>query len=193
MIPIVVEKTARGERTVDIYSRLLMERTIFLVGPIEMIMATDIVAQIMYLSSQDSSQPINLYIQSGGGSVDAGNAILDCIDLIECPVKTIATGSVASMAAVILSNGTRGLRCSTPRASIMVHQPKSYHISGQATDVEIQAEQLLKTKRDLTELLAKNCGKNYADMLRIMERDYFMTADESIELGIIDDVLKKSV
>jgi len=189
VIPLVIERLPRGERMIDVYSRLFLERTIFLVGPIEQVMSTDIVAQMLYLDSQNNEQSINLYIQSGGGSVDAGNSILDCMDLIKCPIKTIATGSVASMASVILSNGSRGFRYATPRASIMVHQPKSYHISGQATDVEIQAEQLLKTKRDLTDLLSKNCKTSYEKMAQIMERDYFMTAEESIELGIIDRVL----
>lgn len=189
IIPYIIEPTPRGDRNSDLFSRMLMDRVIFLEGPIDSVSATSIVAQLMYLDSQNNENDIHMFIQSGGGSVDAGMSILDCIDLIKAPVKTIATGSVASMASVVLSHGKKGLRCATRRASIMCHQPRTHFMSGVATDIEIHTKQLMRAKQVLTQILANNCNQDYEAMLQTMERDYFMNSDEALKLGIIDTIL----
>lgn len=188
LIPMVIDKTAQGERSYDIYSRLLEDRIVFLTGAIDDAMANTIVAQLVYLEAKDPDKEISLYINSPGGSVTAGMAIYDTINYIKCPVSTICIGMCASMAAVLLASGTKGKRLALVNSEVMIHQPLG-GVRGQATDIEITAKHILKTKDKLVKILADNTGQPAAKLSEDMERDYYMSAQEALEYGIVDKVL----
>lgn len=188
LIPYVIEQTSRGERSYDIYSRLLKERIIFLGEEVNETSASVIVAQLLFLESEDPSKDIHLYINSPGGSVTAGMAIYDTMNYIKCDVSTICIGMAASMGAFLLSSGKKGKRFALPNAEVMIHQP-SGGAQGQATDIKIVADQILRTKVKLNKILAENTGKPL-DIIEIdTERDNYMTAEEAREYGIIDNVI----
>lgn len=189
MIPYVVEQTGKGERTYDIYSRLLLDRIVFLSGEVHDEMANAICAQLLFLQSQDAKKEISVYVNSPGGSVTAGLAIYDTMQFVKCPIATYCIGQAASMGAVLLSAGTKGRRFALPNARIMVHQP-SGGAEGKATDIEISAKEILRLKDVLNGILAKHSGKKFEDVVRDTERDYFMSADEAKDWGLIDEVLK---
>ena len=188
MIPYVVEQTGKGERTYDIYSRLLLDRIVFISGEVNDEMANAICAQLLFLQSQDAKKEISVYVNSPGGSVTAGLAIYDTMQFVKCPIATYCIGQAASMGAVLLSAGTKGRRFSLPNARIMVHQP-SGGAEGKATDIEITAKEILRLKEVLNGILAKHSGKKLADVVRDTERDYFMSAEEAKEWGLVDEVL----
>lgn len=190
MIPYVVEQTSRGERSYDIFSRLLNDRIIMLNDEVNSTTASLVVAQLLYLEGQDSSKDISLYINSPGGSVTDGMAIYDTMQYIKCDVSTICMGMAASMGAFLLSAGTKGKRYALPNADIMIHQP-SGGARGQATDIEIHANHILRTKKKLNEILAMNTGQPFEVIARDTERDNFMSAQEALEYGLIDKVLDK--
>ena len=190
LVPYVLESTSRGERTYDIYSRLLKERIIFLGEEVNDVTASLVVAQLLFLESEDPGKDIQLYINSPGGSVSAGLAIYDTMNYIKSDVSTICIGMAASMGAFLLSSGAKGKRYALPNAEIMIHQP-SGGARGQATEIQIAAEQILKTKKRLNEILAKNTGKPLDVIAADTERDYFMTAEEAKEYGIVDSVIEK--
>ena len=187
LIPTVVEQTGRGERGYDLYSRLLEDRIIFLSGEIDDLKANIVVAQLIYLEGKDATKDINLYINSPGGSVSAGLAIYDTINYIKCDVSTICIGLAASMGAFLLSSGTKGKRFALPNAEIMIHQPLG-GASGQASDVAIAASHILKTKQRLNEILAKNTGQDISKVEVDTDRDYYLSAEEAREYGLIDSV-----
>ena len=187
-IPYVVEQTGKGERSYDIYSRLLLDRIVFISGEVHDDMANAIVAQLLFLQSQDPKKQINVYINSPGGSVTAGLAIYDTMQFVKCPIATYCIGQAASMGAVLLTAGTKGLRHSLPNARIMIHQP-SGGAEGKATDIEITAKEILRLKEVLNGILAKHSGKKMADVVNDTERDYFMSAEEAKEWGLIDKVI----
>ncbi len=189
MIPYVVEQTGKGERTYDIYSRLLLDRIVFLSGEVHDEMANAICAQLLFLQSQDAKKEISVYVNSPGGSVTAGLAIYDTMQFVKCPIATYCIGQAASMGAVLLSAGTKGRRFALPNARIMVHQP-SGGAEGKATDIEITAKEILRLKDVLNGILAKHSGKKFEDVVRDTERDYFMSAEEAKDWGLIDEVLK---
>ena len=184
-VPYVVEQTSRGERSYDIFSRLLNDRIIFLSEEVNDTTASLIVAQLLYLEAQDPDKDIQFYINSPGGSVTAGMAIYDTMQYIKCDVSTICIGMAASMGAFLLSAGTKGKRMALPNAEIMIHQP-SGGAQGQATDIQIQAARIAAMKQKLTGILAENCGKPVEQVAADCERDYFMTAEEAMEYGVID-------
>ena len=188
LVPYVIEQTSRGERSYDIYSRLLKERIIFLGEDVNDVSASLIVAQLLFLESEDPGKDINLYINSPGGSVTAGFAIYDTMNYIKCDVSTICIGMAASMAAVLLSGGAKGKRFALPNSQIMIHQP-SGGAQGQATEIQIVAENILKTKRKINEILAANTGKPMEVIERDTERDYYMSAAEAKDYGLIDHIL----
>jgi len=188
MIPYVVEQTGKGERTYDIYSRLLLDRIVFISGEVNDEMANAICAQLLFLQSQDPKKEISCYVNSPGGSVTAGLAIYDTMQFVKCPIATYCIGQAASMGAVLLSAGTKGRRFSLPNARIMVHQP-SGGAEGKATDIEITAKEILRLKDVLNGILAKHSGKKFADVVKDTERDYFMSAEEAKNWGLIDEVL----
>ena len=188
MIPYVVEQTGKGERTYDIYSRLLLDRIVFISGEVNDEMANAICAQLLFLQSQDPKKEISCYVHSPGGSVTAGLAIYDTMQFVKCPIATYCIGQAASMGAVLLSAGTKGRRFSLPNARIMVHQP-SGGAEGKATDIEITAKEILRLKDVLNGILAKHSGKEFADVVKDTERDYFMSAEEAKAWGLIDEVL----
>ena len=188
MIPYVVEQTGKGERTYDIYSRLLLDRIVFISGEVNDEMANAICAQLLFLQSQDAKKEISVYVNSPGGSVTAGLAIYDTMQFVKCPVATYCIGQAASMGAVLLSAGTKGRRFSLPNARIMVHQP-SGGAEGKATDIEITAKEILRLKDVLNGILAKHSGKSFDDVVKDTERDYFMSAEEAKNWGLIDEVL----
>ncbi|MBE6794382.1 MAG: ATP-dependent Clp endopeptidase proteolytic subunit ClpP [Ruminococcaceae bacterium] len=190
LVPYVVEQTSRGERSYDIFSRLLNDRIIMLNDEVNSASASLVVAQLLYLEGQDSSKDISLYINSPGGSVTDGMAIYDTMQYIKCDVSTICMGMAASMGAFLLSAGTKGKRYALPNADIMIHQP-SGGARGQATDIEIHANHILRTKKKLNEILAANTGQPYDVIARDTERDNFMTAQQALEYGLIDKVLDK--
>ena len=190
MIPYVVEQTSRGERSYDIYSRLLNDRIIFLSEEVNDATASLIVAQMLYLEAQDPDKDIQFYINSPGGSVTAGMAIYDTMQYIKCDVSTICVGMAASMGAFLLSAGAKGKRIALPNAEIMIHQP-SGGARGQETDIQIQAARIAAMKKKLTEILAENTGKPFAEVAADCERDHFLTADEALAYGIIDKVIAK--
>lgn len=190
MIPVVVEQTGRGERSYDIYSRLLKERIIFLSGQIDDHLANVIVAQLLYLASQDSEKDINLYINSPGGVVSAGFAIYDTMQYIKPDVNTICIGQAASMGAFLLGAGTKGKRYALPNADIMIHQPLG-GAQGQAEDIKIQAEKILDTREKLNKIIAENTGQPLEKVEKDTDRDYYMSSEEAVEYGIIDKVIKK--
>ena len=188
LVPMVVEQSARGERAYDIYSRLLKERVIFVVGPIEDHMANLIVAQLLFLESENPDKDISLYINSPGGSVTAGLAIYDTMQFIKPDVSTLCTGQAASMGAILLAGGCAGKRYGLPHSRVMIHQPLG-GFQGQASDFEIHAKEILAVRERLNRLLAQHTGKAEAVIDRDTERDNFMSAEESVEYGIIDQVL----
>ena len=190
LVPYVVEQTSRGERSYDIFSRLLNDRIVMLSEEVNDTTASLVVAQLLYLEAQDPDKDIQFYINSPGGSVTAGLAIYDTMQYIKPDVSTICIGMAASMGAFLLSSGAKGKRIALPNAEIMIHQP-SGGSKGQATDIQIQAEQILKIKKKLNEILAENTGKDIAVIERDTERDHFMTAEEAREYGLIDKVIYK--
>ena len=190
LVPYVVEQTSRGERSYDIFSRLLNDRIIMLSEEVNDTTASLIVAQLLYLEAQDPDKDIQFYINSPGGSVSAGLAIYDTMQYIKPDVSTICIGLAASMGAFLLSSGARGKRFALPNAEIMIHQP-SGGSRGQATDIQIQAEHLLKIKKKLNEILAENTGKPLETIERDCERDHFMTSEEALAYGLIDKVITK--
>jgi len=188
MVPMVIEQSGRGERAYDIYSRLLKERVVFLVGPVNDSVANVIVAQLLFLESENPDKEISLYINSPGGSVSAGMAIYDTMQFIKPPVSTLCTGLAASMGAFLLAAGEKGKRFSLPNSRIMIHQP-SGGAQGQATDIEIQAREILYLRERLNGILAEKTGKSIEEIARDTERDNFMSADAAAEYGLIDKVL----
>ena len=189
LVPMVVQQTNHGERSYDIYSRLLNERIVFLADEVNDVTASLVVAQLLYLESEDPDADISLYINSPGGSVTAGLAIYDTMNFIKCDVSTICIGMAASMGAFLLSGGTKGKRFALPNAEIMIHQP-SGGAQGQATDIRIVADQILKTKKKLNEILAENTGQPLEVIERDTERDNYKTAEEAKAYGIIDEVIR---
>lgn len=189
LIPTVIEKTTFGERAYDIYSRLLKERIIFLGGPIDDHTANIVIAQLLFLESEDPKRDIHFYINSPGGAVTATMAILDTMNHISCNVSTICVGIAASGAAILLSGGTKGKRYILPNAEVMVHQPLG-GTEGQASDIAISAKHILKTKDSLNKILAKNTGRSIADIEKDTDRDFFMSAEEAKKYGIIDEIMK---
>ena len=188
-VPYVIEQTSRGERSYDIYSRLLNDRIIFLGEEVTDVSANLIVAQLLFLESEDPGKDIHMYINSPGGSVSAGLAIYDTMQYIKCDVSTICIGMAASMGAFLLAGGTKGKRMALPNSEIMIHQP-SGGAQGQATEIKIVAEQILKTKRKLNEILAANTGKPLEQIEIDTERDNYMSAEEAKAYGLIDNVIK---
>ncbi len=189
LIPYVIEQTSRGERSYDIYSRLLKDRVIFLGEEVTDASANIIVAQMLFLESEDPTKDINLYINSPGGSVTAGMAIYDTMNYIKCDVSTICVGLAASMGAFLLSGGAKGKRLALPNAEIMIHQPLG-GAQGQATDIEITAKNILRTKEKLTKIIASNCNRPYDEVLADMERDNWKSAEEALEYGLIDKIVR---
>nr|WP_330379639.1 ATP-dependent Clp endopeptidase proteolytic subunit ClpP [Butyrivibrio sp. AE2032] len=188
LIPTVIEQTGKGERAYDIYSRLLKERIVFIGGEINDQVASSVIAQLLYLESEAPDKDIYLYINSPGGSVTAGMAIYDTMQYITCDVSTICVGMAASMGAFLLAGGAKGKRCALPNAEVMIHQPIG-STGGQATDISIAAEHILRTKQRLNEILAANCGKDIGQIGADVERDNWKTAQEACEYGLIDRVV----
>ena len=188
LVPYVLESTSRGERTYDIYSRLLKDRIIFLGEEVNDVTDSLVVAQLLFLEAEDPNKDISLYINSPGGSVTAGMAIYDTMNYIKCDVSTICLGMAASMGAFLLSGGTKGKRYALPNAEVMIHQP-SGGARGQATEIQIVAENILRTKKKLNEILAANTGQPYDVIVRDTERDNYMTAEQAKEYGLIDCVI----
>jgi ATP-dependent Clp protease, protease subunit len=191
LVPMVVEQSARGERAYDIYSRLLKERIIFVHGPIDDGMASLVIAQLLFLEREDADKDIDMYINSPGGSVTAGLAIYDTMQLIKPDVATICAGMAASMASVLLTGGAKGKRFALPYSKILIHQPWVQQVGGQATDIEIHARDLIATRRSLAGIYEKTTGKPVEQVLKDIERDFYMTADEAKEYGIVDGVFSK--
>ena len=190
LIPMVIDQTGNGERSYDIYSRLLEDRVVFLNGEVNTQSANLVIAQLIFLEAKDPSKDISLYINSPGGSVSDGFAIFDTMNYIKCDVSTICVGTAASMGAFLLAAGAKGKRYALANSEIMIHQPLG-GVRGQATDIQIQAEHILKLKKRLTKLLAQNCGQDIEKVAADCERDYFMSADEALKYGIIDKVFSK--
>lgn len=190
LVPYVIEQTSRGERSYDIYSRLLKDRIIFLGEEVNEASAATIVAQLLFLEAEDPSKDISLYINSPGGSVTAGMAIYDTMQYIKCDVSTICIGMAASMGAFLLAGGAKGKRYALPNAEIMIHQPLG-GAQGQATEIQIAAEHILKTKKKLNSILAENTGKDYDVIAADTERDNWKTAEEAKEYGLIDAVIER--
>ncbi|MCZ2265310.1 ATP-dependent Clp endopeptidase proteolytic subunit ClpP [Neisseria meningitidis] len=191
LVPTVIEQSGRGERAFDIYSRLLKERIVFLVGPVTDESANLVVAQLLFLESENLDKDIFFYINSPGGSVTAGMSIYDTMNFIKPDVSTLCLGQAASMGAFLLSAGEKGKRFALPNSRIMIHQPLiSGGLGGQASDIEIHARELLKIKEKLNRLMAKHCGRDLADLERDTDRDNFMSAEEAKEYGLIDQILE---
>ena len=190
LVPIVVEQSARGERAYDIYSRLLKERVVFLVGPVEDHVANVIIAQLLFLESDNPDKDIHLYINSPGGLVSAGLAIYDTMQFIKPDVSTICVGQAASMGALLLAGGAKGKRYALPHSRIMIHQPLG-GFQGQATDVDIHAREILKTRERLNRILAERTGQPLEKVQHDTDRDYFLTAEEAKDYGLVDQVLSK--
>ncbi|HFR3756249.1 TPA: ATP-dependent Clp protease proteolytic subunit [Streptococcus suis] len=190
MIPVVIEQTSRGERSYDIYSRLLKDRIILLTGPVEDNMANSIIAQLLFLDAQDPTKDIYLYVNTPGGSVSAGLAIVDTMNFIKADVQTIVMGTAASMGTIIASSGAKGKRFMLPNAEYMIHQPMGGTGGGtQQTDMAIAAEHLLKTRNKLEKILADNSGKTVKQIHKDAERDYWMSAEETLAYGFIDQIM----
>ena len=189
LVPYVIEQTSRGERSYDIYSRLLKERIIFLGEEVNDVTAGLVVSQLLFLESEDPDKDINLYINSPGGSVTAGMAIYDTMQYVKCDVSTMCMGMAASMGAFLLSGGTKGKRLALPNAEIMIHQP-SGGAQGQATEIEIAAEHILRTKKKLNTILSENTGQPYETIVKDTERDNWLTAQEALVYGLIDKVME---
>ena len=190
LVPMVVEQTSRGERSYDIYSRLLNDRVIFLADEVNDVTASLVVAQLLFLEAQDPDKDIHLYINSPGGSVTAGMAIYDTMNFIKCDVSTICIGMAASMGAFLLSSGAKGKRLALPNSEIMIHQPLG-GMQGQATDIKIHADHILRTRDTLNRILAANTGRPIEEIARDTERDNFMSAQAAMEYGLIDRVIDK--
>lgn len=190
LVPMVVEQTSRGERSYDIFSRLLNDRIIFLSDEVNDATASLIVAQLLFLEAQDPDKDISFYINSPGGSVTAGMAIYDTMNFIKCDVSTICIGMAASMGAFLLSAGTKGKRIALPNSEIMIHQPLG-GARGQATDIKIQADLILRTRENLNRILAENTGRSIEEIAKDTERDNYMTAQEALEYGLIDKIFAK--
>ena len=190
LVPMVVEQTSRGERAYDIYSRLLKERVIFIVGPVEDYMANVVVAQLLYLESENPEKDIHIYINSPGGSVTAGLAIYDTMQFINCDVSTICIGQAASMGALLLGGGSKNKRFALPHSRIMVHQP-SAGFQGQATDIDIHAKEVLELKHRLNKIMAMHTGQKINKIEKDLERDNFMSSSDAAEYGLIDSILTK--
>ena len=190
LVPVVIEQTSRGERSFDIYSRLLKERIIFLGEEVNDVSANLVVAQLLFLESEDPSKDISLYINSPGGSISAGMAIYDTMQYIKCDVSTICVGMAASMGAFLLAGGTKGKRKALPNAEILIHQPLG-GAQGQATEIEIAAKHIIRTKERMNRLLAENTGKTYEELVRDTDSDNWMPAQEAVEYGLIDSVVEK--
>ena len=192
LVPYVVEQTSRGERSYDIFSRLLNDRIIMLSDQVNDATASLVVAQLLYLESQDTEKDISLYINSPGGSITAGMAIYDTMQYIKCDVSTICIGMAASMGAFLLSSGAKGKRIALPNSEIMIHQPLiSGGLSGQCTEIKIHSDHLLRTRQKMNEILAANTGKSVEEISRDTERDNYMTAQEAVAYGLIDSVVEK--
>ena len=190
LVPMVVEQTARGERAYDIYSRLLKERVVFIVGPMEDYMANLVVAQLLFLESENPDKDIHIYINSPGGSVSAGLAVYDTMQFVKSDISTICIGQAASMGALLLAGGTKEKRFALPHSRIMVHQP-SAGFQGQATDINIHATEVLELKARLNAIMAKHTGKTVKQIEADLERDNFMSAEQAVEYGLIDTVLSE--
>ena len=190
LVPVVVEQTSRGERSYDIYSRLLNDRIIFLSDEVNDVTASLVVAQLLYLEAQDPDKDIYLYINSPGGSISAGMAIYDTMNYIKCDVSTICVGMAASMGAFLLSSGAKGKRFALPNAEVMIHQPLG-GMQGQASDIKIHADHIIRIRAKLNKLLSEQTGKDLATIERDTERDNFMTADEACAYGLVDKVITK--
>jgi len=190
LVPMVVEQTARGERSYDIYSRLLKERVIFVVGPIEDYMANLVVAQLLFLESENPEKDIHLYINSPGGAVTAGMGIYDTMQFIKPEVSTICIGQAASMGAVLLAGGTKGKRYALPHSRAMIHQPLG-GFQGQATDIDIHAKEILKIRDELNRVLAHHTGQSLEQIANDTDRDNFMDAEAAVEYGLVDEILDK--
>ena len=190
LVPMVVEQTSRGERAYDIYSRLLKERVVFIVGPVEDYMANVVVAQLLYLESENPEKDIHIYINSPGGSVTAGLSIYDTMQFISCDVSTMCVGQAASMGALLLGGGTSDKRFALPHSRIMVHQP-SAGFQGQATDIDIHAKEVLELKHRLNKIMAKHTGQKVAKIEKDLERDNFMSSSDAVSYGLIDSVLNQ--
>ncbi|MBR3132728.1 MAG: ATP-dependent Clp protease proteolytic subunit [Clostridia bacterium] len=192
LVPYVIEQTSKGERSYDIFSRLLKDRIIFLSEDVNHVSASLVVAQLLFLESEDPDKEIYLYINSPGGSITDGMAIVDTINYIKCPVSTICIGMAASMGAVLLASGTKGKRLATPNAEILIHQPLiSGGLSGQTTEIKIHADHMVKTRDKLNKLLSEKTGQDLATIERDTERDNYMTAEEALEYGLIDEIIKE--
>jgi len=191
LVPIVVEQTSRGERSYDIYSRLLKERIIFISSPVEDTMASLVIAQLLFLSSQDPNKDINMYISSPGGSVSAGLAIYDTMQFVKPDISTICIGMAASMAQILLTAGAKGKRFALPHSRIMMHQP-SGGAQGQSSDIEIYTREMLRTRDTLYGIIANHTGKDYETIKRDADRDYYMSPQEALEYGIIDKILERT-
>ncbi|MBQ6814733.1 MAG: ATP-dependent Clp endopeptidase proteolytic subunit ClpP [Lachnospiraceae bacterium] len=189
LVPYVLEQTSRGERSYDIYSRLLKDRIIFLGEEVNETTASLVVAQLLYLESEDSTKDISLYINSPGGSVTAGMAIYDTMQYIKCDVSTICIGMAASMGAFLLAGGAKGKRYALPNAEIMIHQPLG-GAQGQATEIEIAAKHILKTKKKLNQMIADNCGKTIEEVEKDTDRDNWLSAEEAVAYGLIDKIVE---
>jgi len=190
LVPYVIETSARGERGMDIFSRLLRERIVFLTGPVHDGMASIVVAQLLLLESENPKKEISMYINSPGGLVTAGMAIYDTMQFVRCPIVTLCVGQAASMGSLLLAAGAKGMRFALPNARVMVHQP-SGGFSGQASDIQRHAEDIVKMKRRLNEIYVKHTGQPYEKIEKTLDRDHFMTADEAKAFGIIDNVREK--
>jgi ATP-dependent Clp protease protease subunit len=191
LVPVVVEQTSRGERAYDIYSRLLKERVVFLVGPIDDYVANVVVAQLLFLESENPDKDINLYINSPGGSVSAGLAIYDTMQFLKPDVSTMCIGQAASMGSLLLTAGAKGKRYALPHSRIMIHQPWSGGIQGQATDIDIHAREIINTRAKLDEILAKHTGQPIEQIAKDTDRDRFMSSEDARNYGLIDAVLEK--
>ena len=193
LVPYVIEQTAKGERSYDIFSRLLKDRIIFLGEDVNATTASLVIAQLLFLESEDPDREINLYINSPGGSITDGMGIVDTMNYIKCPVSTICVGLAASFGAVLLANGEKGKRFATPNAEILIHQPLigGNGIAGQTTEIKIQADHMIKTREKLNKLLSDKTGQNIGTIERDTERDHWMTAEEALKYGIIDGIMDK--
>ena len=193
LVPMVIEQTNRGERSYDIFSRLLNDRIVFLSEEVNDVTASLVVAQLLFLEAQDPDKDVQFYINSPGGSITSGMAIYDTMQFIKCDVSTMCVGLCASMGAFLLAAGTKGKRLALPNAEIMIHQPAIHGggIRGQATDIQIHAEHLIKTKRKMNRILAEICGKDYEQVAQDTERDYYMSAEEAMSYGLVDKVVSK--
>ncbi len=193
LVPYVIEQTAKGERSYDIFSRLLKDRIIFLGEDVNSTTASLVIAQLLFLESEDPDREISLYINSPGGSITDGMGIVDTMNYIKCPVSTICVGLAASFGAVLLANGEKGKRFATPNAEILIHQPLigGNGIAGQTTEIKIQAEHMIKTREKLNKLLSDKTGQSIETIERDTERDHWMTAEEALEYGLIDGIMDK--